>query len=312
MIHKQKINVCDKFPSLLEYLKIERAALEYGLSEIRSHSDRKYGNVSNIEKFDNGSETCLLHMNTDHTTSDCKLYLKMSVSERYETLKKRAACFNCLIPNHRSDQCFSKKECGSGCNRFHHWALHTTEHGGYSRTLISDLPDGDKTVILPIMKIKTNTRKNDYINVLWDTAENLSLITTKRAKAMNLRGKPVKLSVIVAGGEKYIVPMVNVSGCVRHIFAYGIDKVTNDISIIDKENLTRIFPDILLEQVARPSGEVDVLIGYDYAGWHPTKKQCCDHLLLLHNQFGKCFGGSHPHLKENTQRFINVSCLLHL
>ena len=41
---------------------------------------------------------------------------------------------------------------------------------------------------------------------------------------MNLRGKPVKLSVTVAGGdskiiysEKYIVPMVNASGCVRHI-----------------------------------------------------------------------------------------------
>ena len=180
MIHKQKINVCDKFPSLLEYLKIERATLEYGLSEIRSHSDRKYGNVSNIEKFDNGSETCLLHMNTDHTTSDCKLDLKTSVSERYETLKRRAACFNCLIPNNRSDQCPSKKECGNGCNRFHRWTLHTTEHGGYSHTLISDLPDGDKTVILPIMKIKRNTRKNDYINILWDTAANLSLITTKR------------------------------------------------------------------------------------------------------------------------------------
>ena len=52
---------------------------------------------------------------------------------------------------------------------------------------------------------KTNTRKNDYINVLWDTAANLSLITTKRAKAMNLRGKPVKLSVIVAGGASKLI-----------------------------------------------------------------------------------------------------------
>ena len=68
MPHKQKIKICDKFSSLVEYLEIERAALEYGLSEIRSHSERRYGNVNNMEVKH------VFYMNADHTTTDCKLY----------------------------------------------------------------------------------------------------------------------------------------------------------------------------------------------------------------------------------------------
>ena len=60
-----------------------------------------------------------------------------------------------------------------------------------------------------------------------------------------------------------------------------------------------------MEQIARPSGEVELLVGYDYAGRHPIKELCHEHLLLLNNQFGKCFMGNHPSVKECTQKYAN-------
>ena len=57
---------------------------------------------------------------------------------------------------------------------------------------------------------------------------------------MNLNGKPVKLSIILAGGEKkvidserYFVPIVNLNVQVKHVSAFGIERTTNSISEID-------------------------------------------------------------------------------
>ena len=100
MIHKQKLDMKDRFTSLLEYLKIERAALEYGMSELRSNSERKYGGVHNIEKVGE-KETCFIHANSNHKISECRSYLRMRISERYDLLKNNSACFCCLMPNHR-------------------------------------------------------------------------------------------------------------------------------------------------------------------------------------------------------------------
>ena len=50
----------------------------------------------------------------------------------------------------------------------------------------------------------------------------------------------------------------------------------------------------------RPRGVVDVLIGYEYADFHPQKEQSSGHLLLLKNRFGRCIGGTHLSIKETT------------
>ena len=254
VIHKQKIDIKDRFTALLEILKVERAALEYGMSEIRSNYERKYGTVNNIEK--NG-ETCIIHTNSNHKTSECKVYLAMNISERYDILKNNTACFGCLQPNHRLDQCIHRKECGDGCTKYHHRSLHNDEYDGSSNTLNALRNENENTVILPIMNV--GIPRGGNINVLWDTAANLSLITKSKAKSMELKGKPVKLSVILAGGEKkvieserYSVPIVNLNGQVKHVSAFGIERITNDISEIDIISIFNLFPNIPLELIARP------------------------------------------------------------
>ena len=52
----------------------------------------------------------------------------------------------------------------------------------------------------------------------------------------------------------------------------------------------------------QPAGPVDVLIGYEYAAYHPQRTQNVGHLLLLQNRFGLCIGGTHPSIKDEIKK----------
>ena len=207
---------------------------------------------------------------------------------------------------------------GDGCYKYHHRSLHSSEFKGTSNALMNDWADEyDKTVVLPVMKVKTNF--NSFINVLWDTAANLSLIMNEMAENLCLNGKPVKLCITVAGGgkklinsAKYAVPIIDMNGNMKFIISYGIDAITKEISEIDNENLAEHCPGLDLNNTIRPRGKVDLLIGYDYASWHPIKVKNWGHLLLLGNRFGRCIGGSHPRIREGTEKIINEVSVVNL
>ena len=44
------------------------------------------------------------------------------------------------------------------------------------------------------------------------------------------------------------------------------------------------------------------MIGYEYAAIHPVVQEASGNLVLLVNKFGKCLGGSHPRLYEETYK----------
>ena len=100
---------------------------------------------------------------------------------------------------------------------------------------------------------------------------------------------------------KYRIPLIDCEGKIRIIVAYGIEKITNEISNINTGHMNKLFNQANMPQMRRPSGTVDLLIGFEYAAWHPTREQAAGHLLLLSNIFGKCMGGYHPRLNEQTK-----------
>ena len=61
----------------------------------------------------------------------------------------------------------------------------------------------------------------------------------------------------------------------------------------------------------RPKGEIEMLVGFEYAGFHPERVQAVDHLLLMENKFGLCLGGSHPLLQEKTQLLVQEVQVFH-
>ena len=54
---------------------------------------------------------------------------------------------------------------------------------------------------------------------------------------------------------------------------YGIDQITSDIESVSTENLANLFKGVSKDDIMRPAGPVDVLIGYEYAAYHPQRMQ---------------------------------------
>ena len=79
---------------------------------------------------------------------------------------------------------------------------------------------------------------------------------------------------------KYILPLVDAQGQTVHIEAYGIDQITSDIESLSTENLANLFKGVSKDDIMRSAGPVDVLIGYEYAAYHPQRTQNVGHLLL--------------------------------
>ena len=91
-----------------------------------------------------------------------------------------------------------------------------------------------------------------------------------------------------------------------HFDVYGIYKTTNEVESIDSSFITQLFKNVSAKDINRPTGEIDVLIGYQYATYHPQREDNNGRLLLLKNRFGKCIGGSHPLINDKTRQYAKL------
>ena len=217
-------------------------------------------------------------------------------------MKEKGACWSCLKRGHRFQECRNKKDCGANdCTKKHHATLHEEKQEAnvpVSANMCNNR--GVETCLLQVQRIRT---KKGWANVLWDNGASLCFITNKKAKEEKLKGIRAELSIVKVGGVnetlvsyKYKLTLIDKRGQELQIDVYGTDKITSDIQAINVDGVHRLFKDVTKEEIARPTGEIDVLvlIGFEYAGFHPQKEQFSGHLLLLKNQFGRCIGGTHP------------------
>ena len=82
---------------------------------------------------------------------------------------------------------------------------------------------------------------------LWDGGSTLSLITFKFAKSLGLKGKPVKLEIIIVGGEAkaidselYRIILFDNENRRISIEVLGIDRISSPMSYIDISNLEKV------------------------------------------------------------------------
>lgn len=141
--------------------------------------------------------------------------------------------------------------------------------------------------------------------VKWDSGASLCFITNDKANAERLKGTKVELSIIKVGGDnekitstRYKLSLKDKQNQEVQFDVYGIDKITSDIQNVNVNGIVQLFKNISEEDISRPSGTIDVLIGYEYAAYHPQNEQTSGHLLLLKNRFERCIGGTHPFIKE--------------
>ena len=120
--------------------------------------------------------------------------------------------------------------------------------------------------------------------------------------------------MVVVGGQStlvdsfmFTVTLIRKDGKSIDVEAFGIEKISSEIEKVNLDEIARIFH-MRPSEISRPQkGEIDLLIGQQYAAFHPARVEASGHLLLMKNQFGLVVTGSHPLVKKSTT--ISESCL---
>ena len=175
--------------------------------------------------------------------------------------------------------------------------------------------------LLQIQKLTVANVKGQHQSAvtLWDGGSTLCFITFGLANKLHLQGDPIALEVITIGGnfkridsQKYMLWPVDKKGRRMAVEVIGIDQISTDIEKVNVGNLLNEFQSKKASQICRPvDGTIDILIGYQYAAYHPVPVESIGHLLLMENIFGVILAGSHPDCKETTKKLVQHATILH-
>ena len=341
----------NKFPHLLDFLQKHRRAIEYGSSELRACKtvekavvnfadqeeevhlalEEKPGSKqanTNASRPGNGMYNkegkkiyCWIHQSSNHDILDCASYKDKGAQARMDLVRDYRACWCCLQVGHFHYQCYNSRQCmKDGCRLTHHPTLHERRDANDVKIRQGEVHHShrSKTCLLQLMQLPAGERVIQNINVMWDSGATVCLITFKKAKELGLIGEKVSIRIIKVGGVKetvesqiYDVPVHDASGGIEYFKVYGIPKISSSIEAIETDMFAITFG-VHPEEIRRPEGEVDVLIGLEYAGFHPDKEKIVDHLVLFRNRFGACLGGTHRRLTERTEKVIHDVEVAHI
>ena len=75
-------------------------------------------------------------------------------------------------------------------------------------------------------------------------------------------------------------------GSLVQLTAIDLENLTQEAPGRDLSAAYRQFPDVPVEEIERPEGLIDLLLGQDFLGYLPRVERGKEHLLLLSSQFG--------------------------
>ena len=237
-----------------------------------------------------------------HFLSACRTFKKLQVNDKGKIVLDQKLCVLCFSP-HDVASCPKKtegwKECDvNNCGKWHSRLLHGAVVPGlvlFTKDVTAE-PGGTKTLLL-IQGIDTPT---DVCTTLWDTGSTISLVSNKYAEETGLKGSDCCFELSGVGGNKqtystklYMVPLNDKEGRQVQIHAFGIDKITADLTKMDLQGAAEAF-DIEEKNLPRPDGPVNLLIGMNYADLIPNKLSVNKKLVLYTSNFGTGYvvGGS--------------------
>ena len=319
-----EVDPFDKFPIFIKFLQEQRRISEYEMTSLRMLSIKEpaalinYGEEDSLHVKNSAGQRyptlnkCIIHKSSNHLTEECRTFTSKEPFERIELLKELRACWSCLKMGHRMSDCRARKQCGiNNCGLYHHQSLHTVREENcntLSRQYMNGLQNVPNVCLLPLMKVRSI---NKELNVLWDSGASICLVTFKMASLLKLKGKEVELAVIKVGGEieeipsmLYSLPLMDKFNNITRIKAYGIEKISQDISEFSIDSITHRFKGLQWKDVQRPKGEV---VGLNYASLHPIAEQSCGDLMVMNNRFGKCIAGSFDDTEMSDKLVIHTA-----
>ena len=224
----------------------------------------------------------------------------MTVEERGKIVKDSGGCKFCLSTAHKGKaSCHfvgKWRNCNvDGCQEPHSRYLHgcTLQLSFHMKNSSCD----SSTPLLLIQSIETSINK---VTVFWDNGSTIALISKACATRNRLSGTPVACDLLTVGGNinymntvLYEIELIDREGEQHTVHLYEIDEICGHLSSMSMESMVQFFPSVSEEEIARPLGEVDILIGMEYADMHPRQLESNQGLVLYESDFGtgKIIGG---------------------
>ena len=257
--------------------------------------------------------SCACCQTNDHPNVKCDKFKELGARDRIAALKKVGACLVCFNA-HRTFNCLKKDRRCNVCGKANHHDLLCLSFATTTNSCcaaVGPTAGTDNDTLLHVMRVR-GEKRHSYLNVFFDSGSCGNFITHNCAKRNNYPSEEFTIDVRTLGDKvetidtvRYKVGVRETAGKLHHVYAYGTEKVTGNISPIEMKIIGRIFPEITyrkLNMLKRPEGEVDLLIGNYHSAWQPTRVKSNGQLSVMSNQFGMCLGGSHLALCDHTAR----------
>ena len=279
--------------------------------------------VTDPQQKKKGNFTCPVKScsyNNFHFLSGCRAFKKLSVNERGQVVVQQKMCVFCFDNTHDVTTCPKKaagwKVCDqSGCGRWHSRLLHGATTPGLSLSICSmGATGGFGGALLLVQAVPVD---HGEATVLWDTGSTVSLVRNEFAEKAGLEGTDCQFQLTGVGGQMsdfktkmYVVPLLNREGKKTVVNAFGIQSITAELEPVVTKKFAQIFG-LKNNQLRRPAGEVDLLVGMNHAEFLPVMKQESRGLVLYSSKFGSGYllGGSVGGAgKEELKNFAHQVC----
>lgn len=246
-----------------------------------------------------------------HYLSECRAFKKLSADDKGKLVLKEKLCLLCFNREHEAKDCPMKKagwkECDvDGCQKWHNRWLHGAQVPGLTLTVSTTVKGAGADELETLLLIQEVPVEDQSCLVFWDHGSTTSLVTFAFAEKCGLEG--VKCLLELTGvGEKvsviksklYIIPLRTKGGDIKHIKAFGMESITSDMVKVKVKDAAKEFG-IPPEDVERPTGQVDLLVGLDSVDILPIQCKVVEKLALYESIFGtgKILGGKHASIKK--------------
>ena len=178
------------------------------------------------------------------------------------------------------------------------------------------LINGDKVlmVIMEVEVVHGVARKASKLVGFFDDGSNCSVIKTSVAEKLGLWGDPVTLELgtvnatTVVETKLYCVELVDTKGDRHLVRAFGLDNLSGELPEVNLVKIKGEFSDTVQlnwDKMARPRGEVDLLIGSEMAHLHPVKYETVSRMVVKTSIFGQgwVLNGAHEDVECGSVNF---------
>ena len=246
-----------------------------------------------------------------HCLEHCGSYMSKSVDERSACVEAAGWCPVHLVGSHTYSGCTMANDprsvCGiNNCKKHHHKSLHgsTTAFVASVNTTSSSNPSPNKGPVL--FAIQTVSTASGPLNCLFDNCSECCLITKDAAARLNLFGKRFNIILRTVTSHKviesfaYTVKLIDNDNKEHEVWVHDVEYISNSISKVSLSDVKHLFDERVQKLWDcidnRPSGEIDMLLGENYSGIHPTDWVVQGNLRIKSSMFGSGYvmTGSHP------------------